>query len=345
MTSNAVHRTTISVCIGTHERADVLRRALDGLASQTRAPDEVIVSDSSPDASGQELVAAYAARMTASRVRWLRSDRRELPWHRWHAASAADGEIVLFLDDDIHLAPEAIARLLEAYARLSTAAQPVPAGIGFLILYDGDERAYRDTGSLRERWLGISNVPSGTRTGGGIDVALDGLQNVDPLPVHQLSGGAMSFRREVLARVGRLDHLIALYERRLGRAEDVVLSAEAARYGPLYLITDALALHPRAAAVRTPYANGGWALGLTQTWGRAHTLRWLAASAGAYRRDLTRVLTLELARSAASIARRPWHASAWERMAGALCGTALAVARPAAIPPSPRASARPAGGQ
>ena len=344
MTAGTARPCIVSVCIGTHDRADVLRRALDGLVEQTRAPDEVIVSDSSPNARGQELVAGYAARMPATRVRWLASDRRALPWHRWHAASAAAGEVVLFLDDDVRLAPEAIARLLAAYARLTVERHEAPAGIGFALVFDGEERPDRDVGSLRERWLGIVGAPSGTRTGGGIDIALGGLRHAEPLPVHQLWGGAMSFRREVLARVGRLDHLIALYERRIGRAEDVVLSAEAARHGALYLITDALALHPRDGAVHTPYARGGWSLGLTQTWGRAHTLRWLAASAGAYRRDLTRVLTLELARSAVSVARRPWHVDAWERMAGALCGTALAVARPTAIPPSPRAGAQPAGG-
>src|SRR5205814_908840 len=154
----------------------------------------------------------------------------------------------------------------------------------------------RHPAELRERWLGTSHRKSGTMMPGGLPVSSAGLSTDTAVAVDHLSGGAMSYRREILARVGFLERLVELYEVGIGRAEDIVVSTYARRHGNLYLITRPLALHPLDGGGRnTPYAAGGRRVGGSQTWGRAHTLRLTARNGSAYRVTLVRCAALVLA--------------------------------------------------
>ena len=145
----------------------------------------------------------------------------------------------------------------------------------------------------------------------------------------------MSFRREALANLP-LENLVSLYEAGIGRGEDAVLSVHARRAGKLVVLTEPFALHPIASMqAATPYAREGWRLGLTQTFGRAHTMRWMASSWSAYKRDWWRLVSLELARCGAAVVSRPWRGKSWLRLAGAFFGIGFAVARWSRIPSHP----------
>jgi GT2 family glycosyltransferase len=106
-------------------------------------------------------------------------------------------------------------------------------------------------------------------------------QGLDAIEVDWLSGGAMSFRREVLQAIGPLAGLFELYDARIGKAEDAILSSRARRHGRLLLIAGAHAAHPAFdVATRTANPQDGYRKGLLETWGRAHVLRWLADASG-----------------------------------------------------------------
>ncbi len=324
---------TLTVCIATHERAQLLPRALDGLMNQERPPNEVVISDSSGSPHAKAVVDSYVARHEHVAIIYRHSPRRALPWQRWFAFQHSSGQTVLFLDDDVWLAPTALGTLERAYDELS-ATHPGPvAGIGFVQSWDDGSRPTRDATTLRERWLGTSRRPAGTLTPGGLTVSSHGLTGDAPVRVHHLWGGAMSYRREVLLRIGFLDRLAVLYEAGIGRGEDAVLSVHARRHGDLYAITQPLARHPwDPAGAPAPYATRGWRLGLTGTWSRAHTLRWIAEDPSAYLRDLSRVISLELARSAVALLRRPWGWLEWQRVAGACVGSLRVATRWSRIP-------------
>ena len=90
----------------------------------------------------------------------------------------------------------------------------------------------------------------------------------------------MSFRRHVLEAIGPLHHLYTLYDARIGKAEDAILSSRARRHGRLLLIVEPCARHPAfEQATRTANPQDGYRKGLLETWGRAHVLRWLASAA------------------------------------------------------------------
>jgi GT2 family glycosyltransferase len=245
--------------------------------------------------------------------------------------------MVLFLDDDIHLVPSALRELEDAWSKFSSYSEEI-AGVGFIIAWEDGEMLTRDRASITERWLATSNEPSGTVTAGGLAVPIDDIRSDVPVKVDRLLGGAMCFRRQVLKAVGPLDHLASLYEKRLGRGEDVVLSYYARKHGNLYLLARPLALHPRISAERAPYARNGWSLGLTATWGRAHTLRWTASDWSAYKRAWIRIATLELARCVYGIMRRPQLVSSWKRMGGSVWGILSTLVNWHRIPSSARST-------
>lgn len=330
---------TISVCIATHERANLLLATLEALALQDRLPDEVVISDSSRSLENQRIMDPAFVQHSRLPVTILRAECSALPWLRRHAAARATGDVILFLDDDVRLHPAALRTLDQAYSALSSEPGGMPAGVGFAMTWDDGSRPSRERGSLRERWLGTAGRPSGCLTPGGLSVSLADVPDGRATRVDHLWGGAMSFRREVLERVGVLDRLIDLYRDGIGRGEDVVLSRYAAKWGPLYLLPQPLAWHRRETpAEPTPYAPDGWRLSMTATWGRAHTLRWVATNLAAYRGDWARLVTLELARSGLAIARRPWHSEGWARLAGASIGIARALLYWRRIPPSARSA-------
>jgi cellulose synthase/poly-beta-1,6-N-acetylglucosamine synthase-like glycosyltransferase len=326
--------TSISVCIATHQRSGLLAATLEGLERQIRLPDEIVVSDSSTPESAK-VVEAFTGRNPGLTVKYVRSSRKALPWQRSWALQHSSGNVILFLDDDVVLSPQALKTLERAYANLSTDRSRNIAGVGFRMVFDDGTEPKRHPRSFRERWLGMSSLPAGSLTAGGLTVSIAGLEGREPVEVDVLWGGAMSFRREAVADLP-LGNLVSLYEAGIGRGEDAVLSFHARRAGRLFVLTEPFAVHPVAPMqVATPYAKEGWRLGLTQTLGRAHTMRWMASNWSAYKRDWRRMVLLELARCGAAIVSRPWRGRSWLRLAGAFSGIGLAVARWSRIPSHP----------
>ncbi len=157
-----------SVCIATYKRPLELAACLDALMRQTEPPDDIIISDAGGDAETREVIDAYRRRQEALVVH-CPTPRAALPWQRWWAFEHCAGTFVLFLDDDIRLAPRALSLLRKAYQR-----RPNIAGAGFSITYDGADEVNRSqpTDTLRTRWLGIGGARPGSVTPGGITIDL-----------------------------------------------------------------------------------------------------------------------------------------------------------------------------
>jgi GT2 family glycosyltransferase len=335
-----------SVCIPTYRRPRELAMCLDALARQTEPPNEIVVSDAGGDAETPHVVRACGGEGRPWTVRHCPTPRSGLPWQRWWAYQHSHGtaeSLVFFLDDDVRLAPDALASIRAAYLR-----QPDLAGVGFAITFGSgrassasDIHTLTPAPTLRERWLGITGARPGTITAGGLTI-------IQPAPgfdrqaidVDWLSGGAMSFRRSVLDAIGPLDRLYELYDERIGVAEDSILCSRARRHGRLLLIVGPYAWHPPIEhATRTESPTDGYLKGLLETWGRAHVVRWLATDRRASGRAWARLASLELARAAKAAVRHPLAASRWQRIAGDLVGIQRTIRRWDRIPA--QASCRP----
>lgn len=95
-----------SIVVTTWKRASLLRATLDSLALQSEKSVEVIVVSDGEDAETRELTESYRPEFPLT---WLYNAQNEgLPASRNRGASAAQGEVLLFLDDDSPGVPDLI---------------------------------------------------------------------------------------------------------------------------------------------------------------------------------------------------------------------------------------------
>jgi len=102
----------VSAAIPTYGREEVLLDTIHALLALPVRPDEILIVDQTEKHSAvvETTLKALDAR---GAIRWIRRSPPSIPASMNHALRAAAGELVLFLDDDIHPAP----RLIEAHRR------------------------------------------------------------------------------------------------------------------------------------------------------------------------------------------------------------------------------------
>jgi GT2 family glycosyltransferase len=101
----------LSVVIPTHERPAALARLLDSIVAadvRTDEPEVVVVDDGSAPFTYDLVEAAYPS------VKWLRQPQSGPATARNMGWQASTGDIVVFVDDDCVLAPDALSRLQDA---------------------------------------------------------------------------------------------------------------------------------------------------------------------------------------------------------------------------------------
>src|SRR5919201_2639274 len=106
-----------SFVVPTFHRPEALRATLDALMELDfpRERYEVIVVDDGADQGTRELVDGFGG--GSPRFLYLSQDHRGVATARNRGAAAAEGELLVFLDDDIVVAPDHLERHLEDQAR------------------------------------------------------------------------------------------------------------------------------------------------------------------------------------------------------------------------------------
>ena len=93
---------TVSICIPTHTRPEMLSEALESLLAQSHPPAEVVVSDDAGDQKTAQVVASFASRANYI-VRYVKCPR------------PATGDLIVLLHDDDLLLPEALEALVQPF--------------------------------------------------------------------------------------------------------------------------------------------------------------------------------------------------------------------------------------
>lgn len=109
---------TISILISTKNRFHDLKECIESALAQSIKPDEVILVDASDTNKSREMVERLL-RDTGISFTYHRQDviagkiRKTMAWNR--AVKMAQGDIIVFLDDDVVLEKDYLSQLLKAY--------------------------------------------------------------------------------------------------------------------------------------------------------------------------------------------------------------------------------------
>lgn len=207
----------ISVIIPTYNGKERLLRCLEALKQQSRLPDEVIVSiDGSTDATAEALAHWNAAGLP---LQWIEAPNGGRAVARNRGARMAQGELLIFLDDDVRLIPQGIA-MHEAHHRRFENSILAGACLEEEALLRTDMHRYK--GYLSRLWL-KPLVAYATQ----------------PMPAGKvfLAAANMSVPRQVFEQLGGFDE-------RLRDAEDYDLGVRAVQAGvPVYFNYELIAWH------------------------------------------------------------------------------------------------------
>ncbi len=151
----------VTVCLVHHERPALLRMAADSVLAQDYANlDAVLVDDGSESPAARAALDAVEADFAPRGWRVVRQENRYLGAARNAAAAAAEGEWLLFLDDDNVLFPDAVSRLV--HAACFSGADCVPAA-SIRFTGDGDPRSDAASHDGTIRFLGAARAWSRIR--------------------------------------------------------------------------------------------------------------------------------------------------------------------------------------
>jgi GT2 family glycosyltransferase len=214
-----------TIVIATRGRPAVLRETLASVARCDPAPAEVLVVDGDADASA-EPVAREAG------VRYVRSPPG-LTLQRNTGIDTAEGDVLVFVDDDTEVDPGLLAALAPGYG------DPDVLGVTGPVL----DRDLRRFGNVRSRWRRL--LPGGGREGSLTRFAYprriqDETREHD---VEYMLGGLLTVRRDVAARL-RFDERLGGY----GYLEDEDFSYRLSRVGRIRFLPAASVVHRNVGA-------------------------------------------------------------------------------------------------
>jgi GT2 family glycosyltransferase len=215
----------LSVVIATRDRPEVLRETLASLARCDPQPAETLVVDGSDSGSAEPVARAASARYARSRP--------GLTVQRNAGLDRADGDVVVFLDDDVEPDRRLFAALADAYRD-----DGVVGATGRVV-----EPDLRRFGNTRSRWRRL--LPGGGREGSVTRFGYprriqDDARERD---VEYMLGCLMSARRDVAARL-RFDERLTGYS----LLEDEDFSYRLSRVGRIRFLPAASIVHKRVGA-------------------------------------------------------------------------------------------------
>lgn len=227
----------VSVIVPTHDRPAALAEAAEAVWAQTHRPCElIIVNDGERDISPQ--IADQAA-VAGVKLIHHRRDVPSLPASRNFGMKLAGGDVVLFLEDDVTIAPDYLARLVALY---EADADGLVAGIGGRVV---------EHLPMRRRFFNVVSAALGQgrwspRICAARYVALPAALRGRLCPARRLSGGATSLRSSVARRV-RFEEDFAGY----AIGEDREFSFRVGRRFALFVAPELVVVHTPAPSGRS----------------------------------------------------------------------------------------------
>lgn len=225
---------TFDLIITTYNRpAEVFSLVCQALECNP-APEKVIVVDSSDE--------VHTNLLGIAGVWYIRSSHKNQPYQRLLGATAATSDIVVFFDDDLKITNNKIFDLiLEVYKEDTVIGSTVAIDYQSMISNKIDDPVI----STKQKWVvrfwEFTGVPFPSP--GKINrLGIVGANPSEKQQVEYFHGPCMSFRRHIIDKIIPYP-LLSLYEKKIGKGEDKVISMLANQFGLLIYIPENCLFH------------------------------------------------------------------------------------------------------
>lgn len=185
----------ISVIIPTYRREEPLKDTLCDVLKQDYPAFEVLVVDQT-QTHNPEIQAYLEELSNANKIRWFRVNWASLPGARNYGIRQAQGDIILFIDDDVQL-PDGY---LKAHARNYQKRPEIGAVAGRV--FDRMKLADSQKVSSADSPYEIEELPPQAMEPGIAWYYIDLVHTIKPQRVISTRGCNMSFRREIFTKHG-----------------------------------------------------------------------------------------------------------------------------------------------
>lgn len=185
----------ISVIIPTYQREGVLLDSIQTLLKQDYPHFEILVIDQTQD-HHPETIAALESLEQNRNIQWLKVDWASLPRARNYGIRHAQGEIIIFIDDDVQVPSQFLRHHLANYQRDRTIGAVAGRVFDRMKLADS-QRIYNS-----EQPYEIDYLPPEARDAGLAWYHLDLVHTTQPQRVISARGCNMSFRRTLFTDYG-----------------------------------------------------------------------------------------------------------------------------------------------
>jgi len=200
----------MSVVIPTKNRRKHLEECLDSLFKSNLRPDEVIVVDMCSTDGTQKIAEVYP-------IKLLSVQEQNRQRQRNSGLLATNGDIVVFLDDDVIIDEFALEYVMLAYG------SPDVGGVGGRVL---------PYGGAKDFWVPACGNLIGKVRGDGLVIGNFDIPSQVPIEVDCFQGCFMSFRRKALLKCGGFDENYQSFFR--GDDTDVSFAVKKLGYKLLY---------------------------------------------------------------------------------------------------------------
>ena len=230
-----VDKHSISVVIATAFRESTLVKTLQSIADQTRRPEEVIIVDGAPAPGVETLVQCEAERL-GIKINYGRWNPPSAAVQRNVGADKANGDLILFLDDDAYPEPDCFDKMAQIFDEDTTSQI---GGVGVLI----SNQPCLPPSPRAKRWLDFladekRESYSGAVIGPALNIGPEPTRHHQPVSVEWLTSTCVAYRREAFLVENFCPKFFGY-----SFMEDVDVSIRIARDWELYVHTGAFIFH------------------------------------------------------------------------------------------------------
>ncbi|WYL94710.1 MAG: hormogonium polysaccharide biosynthesis glycosyltransferase HpsN [Gloeotrichia echinulata IR180] len=187
----------ISVIIPTYCREETLQDSLEDVLKQDYPNFEILVVDQTP--KHQPEIHTYLEQLAKDgKIKWLRLDWASLPGARNYGVRRSEGEIILFIDDDVKLNPGFLAAHAKNYLQNPEVGSVAGRVFDRMKLADSAEGRTQGEGNYKV----IEYLPPQAMDPGIAWYYIDLVHTIKPQQVLTARGCNMSFRREIFTKHG-----------------------------------------------------------------------------------------------------------------------------------------------